>query len=225
MSQRRKIRTKSTEAFPPRHIRKLRQIRCEVAAEAARIIATEGQSNYHAAKRKAAERIGISERLALPSNREVQEALLQYQSLYGGARHLSNLEQLRSQAIEAMRLLQPFSPRLVGPVLDGTAGKHSRISLHVFADATENVVLHFLERGIPFEQEQRRIRWHDGSYRNVPVLVIQVDQTPVELAVFSSVDLRQAPPCPIDGRPQQRATLADVECLLHEAESGLQHRA
>jgi hypothetical protein len=85
MTRSRKTRTKSTEDSLPRHIRRLRQIRMEVASEAARIIATEGQHNYHAAKKKAAERIGVSERLALPSNIEVKEALLSYQDLYGGA--------------------------------------------------------------------------------------------------------------------------------------------
>ena len=75
MPRSKKTRTRSTEATPPRHIRRLKQIRLEVAAEAARIISTEGQHNYHAAKKKAAERIGVSERLALPSNIEVKEAL------------------------------------------------------------------------------------------------------------------------------------------------------
>ena len=76
MPHQRKTRTKSTESVPARHIRKLNQARLEVAAEAARIIATEGQANYHAAKKKAAERIGVSQRLALPSNLEVQAARL-----------------------------------------------------------------------------------------------------------------------------------------------------
>ena len=134
MSRSKKIRTKSTEPGPARHVRRLRQIRQEVAAEAARIIATEGQHNYHAAKKKAAERIGISERLALPSNIEVKDALRRYQDLYGGAEHTDNLEFLRQTAIVAMRLLEKFNPRLVGAVLDGTANSHSRIALHVFSD-------------------------------------------------------------------------------------------
>jgi hypothetical protein len=199
---------------PPRHIRKFRQIRLEVAAEAARIIATENQSNFHAAKKKAAERIGVSQRTALPSNLEVQDALQYYQRLYGGRDHASNLEKLRLVAIEAMRLLQAFSPRLVGPVLDGTAGKHSRVSLHVFCDGPENLQLYFLEHGIPFGQEQRQIKWHDGQYRMLPLMVIEQDGVKVELAVFSPIDLRQAPPSPIDGRPQRRASLVEVENLL-----------
>jgi len=214
MSRSKKTRTKYTEAAPPRHIRRLKKIRLEVAAEAARIISTEGQHNYHAAKKKAAERIGVSERLALPSNIEVKEALHRYQGLYGGAEHLENLENLRQTAIDALRMLESFNPRLVGSVLDGTANLHSRIALHVFAESTESVILFFLEHSQPFSEEQRQIRWHDGTHRTVPLIVFELQGAAVELTLFEPVNLRQAPPSPIDGKPQQRATLTEVECLL-----------
>jgi hypothetical protein len=207
---------KSTERIPARHIRRLRQARAEVASEAARIIATEGQHNYHAAKKKAAERIGVSERLALPSNIEVKEALHCYQTLYGGAQHQDNLEKLRQTAVQVMQAMDIFNPRLVGPVLDGTADEHSRIALHVFSESTETIVLHFLENGLPYRQEQRQIRWHDGNHRMVPLLIFEFEIATVELSIFDLIDLRQAPPSPIDGKPQQRATLSDVECLLSD---------
>jgi hypothetical protein len=217
MSHSKKTRTKSTEGLPPRHIRRLRQIRLEVAAEAARIIATEGQHNYHAAKKKAAERIGTSERLALPSNIEVKDALRRYQNLYGGDAHNTNLEFLRQTAVLAMQMIDKFNPRLVGAVLDGTADEHSRIALHVFSDSTESVILDFLENGTTFSQEQRQIRWHDGKHRTVPLVVFELEGVEVELAIFAPVHLRQAPPSPIDGKPQRRATLTEAECLLAES--------
>ena len=216
MSRSKKTRTTFTERSEPRHLRKLRQIRLEVAAEAARIIATEGQHNYHAAKKKAAERIGVSERLALPSNIEVKEALRQYQGLYGGESHRQNLETLRTTALEAMLLLQDFSPRLVGAVLDGTADEHSRVGLHVFAESVESVVLFFLDRDVPIDQEQRQIRWHNGEHRTIPLVVSELNGCVVELSVFAEIDLRQAPPSPIDGKPQRRAALHEVEILVAE---------
>ena len=216
MSRSKKTRTTFTERSEPRHLRKLRQIRLEVAAEAARIIATEGQHNYHAAKKKAAERIGVSERLALPSNIEVKEALRQYQGLYGGESHRQNLETLRTTALEAMLLLQDFSPRLVGAVLDGTADEHSRVGLHVFAESVESVVLFFLDREVPFDQEQRQIRWHNGEHRTIPLVVSELIGCLVERSVFARIDLRQAPPSPIDGKPQRRAALHEVEILVAE---------
>jgi hypothetical protein len=186
----------------------------ELAAEAARIIATEGQHNYHLAKKKAAERIGVSERLALPSNLEVKEALKRYQQLYGGPAHEETVHRLRSIAANAMSKLGEFQPRLVGAVLDGTADKHSRIALHVFAESPESVVLFFIERNIDFRQEQRQIRWFDGEHRTIPLVVSELDGQEVELSVFEQINLRQAPPSPIDGKPQARAALHEVEELL-----------
>jgi hypothetical protein len=104
----------------------------------------------------------------------------------------------------------------VGSVLDGTASPHSRVSLHVFADSVESIVLYFLENSEPFHQEQRQIRWFNGEHRTVQLLVFELDDVEIELTVFDPVHLRQAPPSPIDGRPQHRASLSEVEYLLAE---------
>jgi len=216
MPHSKKIRTKFTDAPQPRHVRKMKQVRLEVAAEAARILATEGQHNYHVAKKKAAERIGVSERLALPSNIEVKNALLSYQALYGGPAHHENIERLRRAAAQAMQLLGDFQPRLVGSVLDGTANAHSRVALHVFTESIETLVLFLLERGIDFDQQQRQIRWFNGDHRMVQVIVLERQDVEIEMTVFEPLHLRQSPPSPIDGRPQRRASLAELEILLQE---------
>lgn len=223
MPRRKKTPTKFTDhalsfneidATLPRNIRKMRQIRRDIAAEAARIMATESQRNYRVAKQKAASRIGVNSRLALPSNQEVEAALRAYQGFFGGEEHDRRLEALREKALRVMRSLETFSPRLVGPVLEGTADSHSRISLHLFSDPLEAVAMELQERGLGFYQEERTIRWHDGSQRRVSLLITEADGSTVELALFQRVDLRQAPPCPVSGHPQKRAPIAEVECLL-----------
>lgn len=235
MSQRRKTRTKSTRAKStragftsgksamekaPRHLRKKNQIKREVAAEAARIIATEGQYNYHAAKKKAAMRIGISERLALPSNLEVQDALYSYIHLYGGSAHQQDLRDKRVAAARVMRFLAPMHSRLVGAVLDGTAGRHARITLHVFCDSPDTLVHHLMNHNVPFRQEQRQIRLRNDEHRTLPLVVMERETHTIEMMVFDELQLRQAPPCPIDGKPQKRATLGEVEQLMMGSESG-----
>ncbi len=190
--------------------------RQELAAEAARIIATEGQRSYLLAKHKAAERLGASTREGLPSNREIETALRQWQKLYGGEDFEDRLRELREAATRAMRFLKPFRPKLVGPVLEGTADEFSRICLHLFVDDPDAVVRFLMEHGIPFDQERRRVRWHDGSRRHIDVLVVQADGELVELAVMVGREAWQALPSPIDGRPLRRGSLQDVEGLLAE---------
>ncbi|MBT8063257.1 MAG: hypothetical protein HKO64_03710 [Xanthomonadales bacterium] len=193
---------------------KMQQARRQIAAEAARIMATQGQRNYRLAKQKAAARIGVQSRLALPSNKEVEQALLEYLDLYGGEARGHQLNQLRRTAMKVMRALDTFQPRLVGPVLEGTADRYSRISIHLFNDPPDEVARHLSDRGLDFSYEERTIRWHDNSQHRLPLLVTEADGVVVELALFSSIDLRQAPPSPVDGRPQRRAAITEIEGLL-----------
>jgi hypothetical protein len=214
MPLRKRTHTTVSDRFPTHNNNKLGQIRGMIANEAARIMVTQAQFNYRIAKQKAAERLGISMRNALPSNVEVESALRAYQEFYGGAQHIRHLQKMRETALRVMRSLELFRPRLVGPVLDGTADKHARVSLHVFNDPPDAIAIHLLDKGLVFRDEQRKIRWHNGDYRQVPLLVTDTEDIEVELALFSNVDLRQAPPSPVDGRPQKRASLTEVECLL-----------
>lgn len=200
------------------HRRGSRQ-RLEIAAEAARIMATEGQRSFLLAKQKAAERLGASSRQGLPSNAEIEAALRQWQQLYGGMELDQRLRELRQAAMRAMNFLAPFRPRLVGPVLEGTADEFSRISLHLFAEDPDAVVHFLLERGIAHSQERRRLRWHDGSHRHIDLLVVETGGEVIELAILVGREALQPLPSPVDGRPQRRASLEEVRALLEEDQS------
>ena len=196
--------------------RSVDRLRLEVAAEAARIIATEGQRSYLAAKQKAAQRLGASTRGGLPSNAQIEQALKDWQTLYGGEEHAQRLRDLREAALDAMGFLAAYRPRLVGPVLEGTADEFSRICLHVYDDDPDSVVRFLMEHGIAFEQERRRIRWHDGGWRDLDVLVVEAGEHTVEMALMIGRDAIQAPPSPIDGRPLRRASRSEVQALLDQ---------
>jgi len=117
------------------------RMRERLVQEAARIMAVEGIRDFSQAKRKAALHLGAPGTTNLPQNREIQAALEDYQRLFGGERQQLALRTLREAALEAMQFFAPFSPRLVGGVLDGTAGPESAVDLHCFADTPEDVVL------------------------------------------------------------------------------------
>lgn len=214
MPLRKRTHTTVSDRFPVHNTKKTSQIRRIIAAEAARIMSTQSLFNYRVAKQKAVERLGINLRTTMPSNAEVESALRAYQGVYGGQRHIRRLQKMRGVALHVMRSLESFCPRLVGPVLEGTADENARVSIHVFNDPPDAVVIHLLDKGIVFRNEQRKIRWHDGNYKQVQLLVTNAEDIEVELALFNCMDLRQAPPSPVDGRPQKRAPLSAVECLL-----------
>jgi len=202
----------------PARNQKLRQ---SIAAEAARIIATEGQRSYLTAKQKAAERLGASTRNGLPSNAEVELELRTWQDLFGGSEREQRLLELRREARSAMRFLESYRPRLVGPVAEGTADQYSRVCLQVFSEDPDAVARELMEHRIDFNQERRKIRWHDGSPRELDVLVINRDSAQVELMLMVGREALQPLPSPIDGRPQQRLSLADLDELLSYSEADL----
>ena len=121
-----------------------------VAQEAARIIVDHGIRDYRLAKQKAAERLGVLSRGALPGNSEIEAAVAEHLQLFGGASHAHQLQLMRVAALAAMELLAAFTPRLVGPVLVGTADEHSAVNLHVFADSAEVVAMELADIGLDY---------------------------------------------------------------------------
>lgn len=188
-----------------------------LAYEAARLIAEDGVRDYLQAKRKAALRFGVSERDGgFPTNQEIEAAVMEYQRLFQADRQPHELRALRSAALQAMRLFSDFQPRLVGPVLHGNASRHSGVQLHLFADAPERIVMHLIDREIPFETTDRRFRMMSGTQQDFPAYRFIAGDVAIEAVVFPSEGLRQPPASPLDGRPMKRAGVAEVESLLDE---------
>lgn len=201
-----------------RHSTRDRQMRQRIAQEAARIIVNEGIRDYLVAKRKAAVRLGAPDTQNLPRNVEVEAELAAYQRLFQEQDQPRHLQALRMAAVEAMRFFESYDPRLTGSVLSGTAGMHSDINLHLFAESPEEVSLFLLESQIPFEQSQRRLRLNQDDYEFYPSVRFLAGDMQLEAVIFPVNGVRQAPRSPLDGKPMPRANLRRVEELLYESE-------
>lgn len=197
-----------------RHSTRDRQMRQRIAQEAARLIVSEGIRDYLVAKRKAAERLGAPDTQNLPRNIEVEAELAAYQRLFQEQDQPLRLRQLRAAALDAMRFFERFDPRLTGSVLSGTAGGHSDINLHLFADSPEEVQLFLLEANVPYEHSQRRLRVDRDEYATYPSVRFLAGDIQVEAVIFPCNGVRQAPRSPLDGKPMTRANLRRVEELL-----------
>lgn len=196
------------------HPERSENLRRAVAQEAARLMAEHGIHDFLTAKRKAAERFGLTENGALPRNAEIESALAEYQRLFEGEAHGESLYAQRLVALEAMRGLREFEPRLVGAVLSGTATEHSDVQLHLFTDNAESVAIKLLDAGIPHEVMQRRVRMSAERVLARPGVRFEIDDQVVEATVFPTDGIRQAPVSPVDGRPMKRAGFEELEALL-----------
>jgi len=195
------------------HNGKRNQMRQSLAYLAARLMSEDGTLDFAAAKRKAARQLGAPDTQSLPANSEVERELRAYQTLYQKDEQSERLRVLRQDALGAMRLFESFDPHLTGSVLEGTAARHSNINLHLFCDSLKDVELFLLNRNIPYESAEKRFRFGDES-RTVPTFLLGGEHGEIELAVFSSNDLRQAPRGPISGKAMERARMKQVEALI-----------
>ena len=187
-----------------------------IAQECARLIAEEGVRDFGAARRKAALRLAVSNRAVLPDNAAIEQALLDRQRLFDADGQTIRLRGLRKTAVEAMRFLARFRPRLVGSVLSGATGPHAGVHLHLFAESPEEIALFLMERHIPFETAEHRLKMANGVQVCLPVLRFSAGETRIDLTLFGLLAERQAPLSPVNGRPMRRASLAEVEALLAE---------
>jgi hypothetical protein len=188
-----------------------------LAQEAARIIVEQGIEDYRLAKTKAAERLGLSGRGSLPGNAEIEEAVGQHLKLFGRETHLNLLQGMRRTALSAMEILSPFRPRLVGPVLHGTAAANSAVNLHVFSDTPELIALRLDENQLPYRSYERRLKSRRDRAESFAGYRFVHDDSAIEATIFPVNGMRQAPISPVNGKPMKRANKSAVLKLLNEA--------
>jgi hypothetical protein len=188
-------------------------MRARIAAAAARIMAEDGIDDFALAKRKAARRLGVAEREALPANDEIESELRVYRALYEPEAHSLRITELRRIALDAMRALERFNPYLTGPVLRGTAGRYGEIELQLFPESAKEVELFLVERRVAFTTHEGR-RFSGSRAHAMSVFSLTWDGAPLKLAVFDPRDERLALKTSQAGRVMERAGLAEVEALL-----------
>ncbi len=189
-------------------------MRRRVAIEAARLMTESGLRDFQMAKRKAADRLGASDKMQLPSNAEIDEALREHQRLFLADEHPRTLRRLREEARDAMTFFKKFEPRLVGAVLEGTADSHSAVCLHLFCDTPEQVMILLDENQIDYEEQDRRLKFAHGEAREFPALIVSRDDLRIDLTLLPPDAIRQAPLDRVDDKPMRRASIAAVNELL-----------
>lgn len=192
---------------------RLKERRQRLAQEAARLIAEGGSRDYQQAKLKAALRLGIADEASLPRNREIDEALRQYQRLFQPD-NASALHQRREAALLALEFFAVFEPRLVGPVLDGTADARSAVTLHLHSDDADAASRFLEQHGIPAEVRSRRLRLDRERSAEFPVWLFSADDIAFDLTVLPHDVLRQAPLSALDQKPLRRASAVQLRQLL-----------
>ncbi len=203
---------------------KTRERRYRLAREAARLMAEGGIRNFHQAKLKAAARLGIHDDASLPRNREIEEALREYQRLFQGdfvgGSQPGELRRRREAAQRALEFFSPFDARLVGAVLDGTADANTPVHLQLYTDDPEAVARFLDEHRIPAESRSQRMRLDRERVLDCPVWLFSAEELAFDLTVLPHAALRQAPLSAIDEKPMRRASATQLLQLLVDEDIG-----
>lgn len=190
--------------------------RRQIAFEAAKLMYQRQVSEYHQAKIKAARRIckGWVKPDELPSNAEIRDEIQSFARMYEGPKRFDRLRDMRVEALNLMRLLDRFKPRLIGSVLTGHIREGSDIDIHLFSDSLESITHELDFHGYRYEVERKRVKKEGevNTYRHVHVL----DRYEFELTVYPIKKSSFAFTSSITGKPIEKKTIPQLEQFLEE---------
>lgn len=192
------------------------KLRQEIAMAAAKIVALDGVSDFFSAKKKAAIQLGVSANKNLPTNQEIENALITYQDLFLSDKKNELLETFRHTALQAMKMLVDYRPLLVGPVVNQTVTATSEIVLHLFSDDVEGIGLFLSERGIPNKICEKNIKLDASGKALFPAYRFIADQISILLIVFSIKDKNLSPISSISNKPMKVLSLSELEGAIEK---------
>ena len=203
----------SHPAFADQQPAQIQQIRLEIATIAARLIVEDG-ATYAIAKQKAAQQALGSSKFShdfLPDNELIEQQVRLHNQLFHGQSQPARLLHLRKLALTVMRELEQFNPHLSGAVLNGTAGSHADIVIHLFVDNTKEVAIYLLNKGVQFEVSEAQ-QDHGRKLDPVETLSFIRDNEGIHLVLFAIDDLRH-----LSAKKYSRATIGALQSLIEES--------
>jgi len=190
------------------------QLRLEIAAAAARLVAQDG-ADYGSAKRKAARQI-LGELQGrpnlLPDDELIEDQLRQYNALFLADSQPARLFQLRTIALQVMEALEQFHPLLRGAVLNGTAGPHDEIYLQLFAESAKDIHIFLLNKNVLLDMSESP-HFKGARYDAVETASFLWKNEGVHAAMYEIDDRRGALKARADGK-LLRTDIAGLRSLL-----------
>ena len=125
-------------------------LQSEIAAAAARLVVEEGLE-YGPAKRRAVKQMGLPQRTALPDNDTLEDAVIEYISIFCADTQPAEVKALRRLAVAWMERMVEFRPHLGGAVWHGTATRLSDVYIQLFCDDSKSAELALIDKNVDYE--------------------------------------------------------------------------
>jgi len=185
-----------------------------VAREAALLLYTSQEKEYKQAKQRASQNLRAR---VLPSNIEVAQELDRIADEMEGSARQERLLQMRSEALQIMKALKNFHPRLIGSVWRGTAHKDSDIDIVTFSSQPTNVLQKLEHEGF----EATKTEWQsapklDKKEKSFHIFLKLPSGNEAEVVVRSLERMNQRERCEIYGDTVTGLNAVQLERLLEE---------
>ena len=194
--------------------------RQQICDAAARIIYEDGIRDYQKAKQRACESLHIKSNTFLPTNEEIEHAVHRRIELFE-THHQGSGNALQTNlaiAEDILTILSNYQPRVTQSVFTSMKLKNNPLEIHTFSDSAELVCDELNWRGISSSVVEKRYRYTNSQYVNVPLIVCQLDDCDIEISVFREKELHRPPVCPTNGRVYQRISLKQLTHQDHPAD-------
>ena len=171
-----------------------KNIRLSIANKAAEIIMEEGITDYQYAKKKAVRYLDLDIVDLLPSNDEIDKALLDYRLIFKAELDIELVKTIKTEALRIMKFFESFNPYFVTQLSDGLLPKYPIIQINLFSDNMKEVEYILLNNNIPFETKDFNIsekRTKKQSLKKIPLILIERGNVPVELKIFEPHDQKR----------------------------------
>ena len=188
------------------------EIRRKIAREAANLLYLGVEKEYKQAKLRAAETLGVN---VLPTNLEVAMELDRITEENEGATRQKRLVQMRREALELMKILENYSPVLVGSVWRGTIHHKSDIDINVYHDQPEEILALLERAGIKILEKGWTSITKSGEWRRVyRVLAKLPSNDEAEITIRNPAEYGAKEKCEIYGDIVSGLTVHDLETVL-----------
>jgi len=185
--------------------------RQQICDAAARIIHEDGIRDYHKAKLRACESLQLKSNSNLPTNEEIELAVQRRLNLFEPENPVEILNDKLIVATDLLEILTEFNPRLTGNLINGITLKNQPIEIHAFSNSIELLADEINWRGLNNFIIEKRYRYTNNEYINVPLLICQLENQDIEISVFKEKELHRSPICPTNGRVYNRVSLKQLQ--------------
>jgi hypothetical protein len=151
----------------------------------------EGINDYQYAKKKAVRYLDLDASDILPSNDEIDKALINYRLIFTAEIDIDLVKILKTEALAIMAFFADFNPYFVTQIFEGLLPKYPIIQINLFSDNMKEIEYVLLNNNIPFATKDFNIsekRTKKQSVKKIPIILIERGSIPIELKIFEAHD-------------------------------------